>query len=114
MSDCLFCKLVAGTIPCSKVFEDDNFLAFKDINPQAPTHLLVIPKKHISGLPELKTEDLSLAGGLMLTAIRLADEAGLKENGFRFVINSGENGGQTVGHLHLHVLGGRVMDWPPG
>jgi histidine triad (HIT) family protein len=114
MSECLFCKIVEGTIPCTKVLDDDNYLAFRDIDPKAPTHILVIPKKHVSGLPELGEDDLAQAGGLLLTAIGIAKDEGLKDRGFRFVINSGDDGGQTVGHLHLHILGGRALSWPPG
>ena len=114
MSDCLFCKLVAGEIPCTEVFSNDSYLAFRDIAPQAPTHILVIPKKHISGLSELNVSDIEIIGGLMTTAVEIAKEEGLVPNGYRFVINNGQDGGQTVGHLHLHILGGRALAWPPG
>ncbi len=114
MSDCLFCKIAAGQIPCTEIFADDDFLAFGDIDPQAPTHILVIPRRHISGLSDLTTEDSLLAGKLLTRATQIAADEGLNSNGYRFVINNGQDGGQTVGHLHLHILGGRSLDWPPG
>ena len=114
MSDCLFCNIIAGQIPCAEVFADDDFLAFKDIAPQAPTHILVIPRRHVTSLDALQEEDALLAGRLILTAKRLAAEAGLSGQGYRFVINCGRQGGQTVDHLHLHILGGRDLQWPPG
>ena len=114
MSDCLFCKIVAGTIPCTKVLDDENILAFRDIDPKAPSHILVIPKEHIGGLTELEEHDMELAGNLLITANKIAANEGLSEKGYRFVINSGVDGGQTVGHLHLHILGGRALSWPPG
>lgn len=114
MSDCLFCKISAGQIPCSQVYADDTYLAFRDINPQAPTHILVIPKQHVSGLAEFPADNRDLAGGLLLTAIKISEQEGLVKGGYRFVINQGEDGGQTVGHLHLHILGGRSLQWPPG
>jgi histidine triad (HIT) family protein len=114
MSSCLFCKIVAGKIPCDKVHGDDNFLAFRDIAPAAPTHILVIPRRHLGSLVELSAVEAPLAGELLTLATRLAGEAGLDANGYRFVINCGQDGGQSVGHLHLHILGGRRMNWPPG
>ena len=114
MGSCLFCDIVAGKIPCTQVHGDDNFLAFRDIDPKAPTHILVIPRRHIAGLPELKEPDSALAGDLLLTAVRIAAKEGLDEAGYRFVINTGPDGGQSVGHLHLHLLGGRPLRWPPG
>lgn len=114
MSDCLFCKIVAGTIPCTEVHSDDNFLAFRDIDPQAPTHILVIPRRHVGGLVELGDENEAMAGALLTTAVRIARAEGLDDGGYRFVINQGVDGGQTVGHLHLHILGGRSLKWPPG
>jgi len=114
MSDCLFCKLVAGVIPCDKVFEDEAFLAFRDISPQAPTHVLLIPKRHIPSLNELTPDEAEAAGRLMTTAAQLSRELELDSAGYRWVINCGEDGGQTVSHLHLHILGGRRLGWPPG
>jgi histidine triad (HIT) family protein len=110
---CLFCKIIAGEIPSKKVFEDDLAYAFRDINPQAPTHVLVLPRRHIASLAETNAEDQTLMGHLLLIASRIAGSEGLG-NGFRTVINTGPDGGQTVDHLHLHVLGGRAMHWPPG
>ena len=111
MNDCIFCKVVKKEIPAKIVFENNDFIAFHDIKPVSPVHVLVIPKKHIKNLWE--TEDNELLGKLMLTAKEIANEQGLKE-GFRTVINTGDNGGQTVHHLHVHVLGGRFHKWPPG
>jgi histidine triad (HIT) family protein len=112
MSDCLFCKIVAGSIKPDVVFESDNLLAFRDINPQAPTHILIIPKIHIASLNEL--QDPQLAGELLQAASHIAQQQGLAEDGYRTVINCNQNGGQTVYHLHLHLLGGRQLAWPPG
>lgn len=112
MTDCLFCKMVSGEIKPDTVYEDDKVLAFRDINPQAPVHILIIPKIHIATLNEL--DDSDLAGHLLLTASKLAAQEGLAEDGYRTVINCNEYGGQAVYHLHLHLLGGRSMRWPPG
>ena len=114
MSDCLFCKIIAGQIPCTEVFADENFLAFRDIDPKAPTHILIIPREHIGGLSDFTDSHKALAGELLVTATKIAKDEGLVENGYRFVINNGRDGGQTVGHLHLHILGGRSLSWPPG
>ena len=111
--DCLFCKIVAGTIPAKLVFQDDQSLAFADIKPQAPTHLLIIPKRHVASLAQAVAEDTPLLGHLMAIATDLARSHGLA-GGYRIVINTGDDGGQTVHHLHLHLLGGRHMGWPPG
>jgi histidine triad (HIT) family protein len=110
---CLFCKIVAGEIPSKKIFEDDLTYAFRDINPQAPTHVLIVPRKHIASLAETGDEDQALLGYLHLVAARIARSEGLAK-GFRTVINTGSDGGQTVDHLHVHLLGGRPMSWPPG
>jgi histidine triad (HIT) family protein len=110
---CLFCKIIAGEIPSNKVFEDDLTYAFRDINPQAPTHILVVPRKHIASLAETVAADRDLIGYLHLAAVRIAAGEGLAK-GFRTVINTGPDGGQTVDHLHVHLLGGRAMTWPPG
>jgi histidine triad (HIT) family protein len=112
-TDCIFCKIVAGDIPADILFQDEDLLAFNDINPQAPKHFLVIPKRHIAGPAAVTAADQGLMGKLMHTAAELAREQGLTD-GFRFVINNGESAGQTVFHIHLHVLGGRDMTWPPG
>jgi histidine triad (HIT) family protein len=111
--DCIFCKIAAGSIPAKKVREDDAVLAFHDIDPKAPTHILVIPKKHIASLAEAKADDAALLGRLLLAVAEIAQEQGLGK-GYRVVISTGAEGGQTVDHLHLHVLGGRQMHWPPG
>ncbi|KAF3980997.1 MAG: histidine triad nucleotide-binding protein [Methylococcales symbiont of Hymedesmia sp. n. MRB-2018] len=112
MSDCLFCKMVTGDIKADVVFEDENVLAFRDINPQAPVHILIIPKVHIATLNDL--DDVSLSGYLLQTAIKLAKQEGLAEDGYRTVFNCNKKGGQEVYHLHLHLLGGRQLTWPPG
>lgn len=112
MSDCLFCKIVAGDVPADKVKETERFLAFRDSNPQAPTHVLVIPKEHVASLD--MAQDGDLLGGLLLFARDVARGEGLAGDGYRFVINTNAKAGQTVFHLHGHVLGGRVMRWPPG
>lgn len=113
MSQCLFCKMVAGEIKADVVFEDDTVLAFKDINPQAPIHILIIPKVHIATLNDLEDDPL-LAGQLLQTAVKLAKQESLSEDGYRTVFNCNRKGGQEVYHLHLHLLGGRQMIWPPG
>ncbi|MBD2108817.1 MULTISPECIES: histidine triad nucleotide-binding protein [unclassified Nodosilinea] len=112
--DTIFGKIIRKEIPANIVYEDDLCLAFTDITPQAPTHILVIPKKPIPKLSDATSEDKELLGHLLLTIKQVADQAGLTENGYRVVINTGDDGGQTVFHLHLHLLGGRSLDWPPG
>ncbi len=112
--DCLFCKIISGDIPSNKVYEDDDVYAFHDINPAAPTHILIIPKKHLNDITVAEEEDAELIGKLVLRANKIADKANLIENGFRYVINTGLDGGQTVFHIHLHLLGGKSMSWPPG
>ncbi len=112
MSDCLFCKMVAGEIKPDIVYQDETVLAFRDVNPQAPVHILIIPKKHVETLNDL--EDSVLAGHLLKTAVNLAKQEGLAEDGYRTVFNCNKNGGQEVFHLHMHLLGGRQMSWPPG
>ncbi|MGZ4818523.1 MAG: histidine triad nucleotide-binding protein [Terriglobales bacterium] len=113
MSDCLFCNMIAGKTPCKKVFEDEEVIVIEDIRPQAPTHVLVIPKKHIRGLKEATAEDAQLIGYSHLVAARIARERGI-EDGYRTVYNVGARSGQSVFHLHLHLIGGRDMKWPPG
>lgn len=112
--DCLFCKIAAGEIPSEQVYADDDFYAFRDISPAAPTHILIVPRKHISRIQDAKAEDAGLLGNMLLLANKLAEAEGLNERGFRYVLNSNEEGGQTVFHIHLHILGGRQMTWPPG
>jgi histidine triad (HIT) family protein len=111
--DTIFAKIIRKEVPAQIVYEDDEVLAFKDINPQAPVHILVIPKKEIPQLALAQKEDQTLLGKLLLTAKLVADQAGLTD-GYRLIINNGSEGGQTVYHLHVHVLGGRPMQWPPG
>jgi histidine triad (HIT) family protein len=114
MSDCLFCKMASGAIKPAIVHEDADFLAFRDINPQAPTHVLVIPKRHISTLNDLTAADAAVIGGLTLIAKQIALQEGIAERGYRTVMNCNAEAGQTVFHVHLHLLGGRPMHWPPG
>jgi histidine triad (HIT) family protein len=113
MSNCLFCNMIAGKTPCRKVYEDEQVLAIEDIHPQAPAHVLVIPKKHIRGLKEAKPEDAEIIGRSHLVAAQIARERGI-EDGYRTVYNVGPRSGQSVFHLHLHMMGGRDMKWPPG
>lgn len=112
--DCLFCKIAAGDIPSKTVYADDEFYAFRDINPGAPSHVLIVPRKHIARITEADAEDAALLGRMILRANQIAEAEGLVENGFRFVINCNEHGGQSVFHIHLHILGGRQLSWPPG
>ena len=116
MSDenCLFCKIVAGDIPSAIVHEDELVLAFDDINPVAPVHQLIVPKRHIASAAELAETDAAMLGRLFAVAAQLAETAGLPQRGYRLVTNVGRDGGQSVDHLHFHLLGGRVMTWPPG
>jgi histidine triad (HIT) family protein len=113
-TECLFCKMVSGQIKPDTVYEDDAVLAFKDINPQAPVHILVIPKKHTATLNELTPDDAGLVGKIFMTAARIAKDSGIAESGYRTVLNCNADAGQSVFHVHLHLLGGRVMHWPPG
>ena len=113
-TNCLFCRIIAGEIPSKKVYEDDLAFAFHDINPQAPTHVLIVPKKHIASLNEASSGDQALLGHLTLVSSRLADQLGVVAGGYRTVINTGAGAGQSVWHIHVHLLGGRVMGWPPG
>ena len=111
---CLFCKIVAGEIPATKVYEDDRLIAFNDINPQAPMHVLVIPKRHIDSLNALAPGDDGLVGEMVRRAAAIAREKGFADRGFRTVFNTNADAGQTVFHIHLHVVGGRGLAWPPG
>ena len=114
MADCLFCRIINRESPGSIVYEDDRVLAFNDINPQAPTHILVIPKRHIDSLNEMSTEDDQLIGEVVRRAALLAKDKGLSAGGFRTVFNTNRDAGQTVFHVHLHLMGGRSFTWPPG
>ena len=114
MSDCIFCKIASGEINASIVYQDDEVVAFNDLNPQAPTHVLVIPRKHVSRVSELEEADAALAGRLILTANQIVRDLGLVEAGYRLVLNCNEGAGQSVWHVHLHLLGGRTFGWPPG
>jgi histidine triad (HIT) family protein len=112
-TDCLFCRIHAGEIPANRVYEDEYSIAFPDINPQAPTHLLIIPKEHLASQARVLAEHEPMLGHLLVVAAKLAQSQKL-DKGYRVVINTGEDGGQTVHHLHVHLLGGRPMHWPPG
>jgi len=114
MSDCLFCGIVEGKIKGNIVYQDDSVVAFKDINPKAPVHVLIIPRRHVAGVLDLKADDGALIGHVFEVAARLAREQGIAGSGFRVVVNSGADAGQSVFHLHYHLLGGRRMTWPPG
>ena len=114
MSDCLFCRIISGEIPGAIVYQDDRIVAFKDINGQAPMHVLVVPRRHIASLNELTAEDDSLVGEMIRRAAELAKANGFAERGYRTVFNCNAEAGQTVFHIHLHVLGGRKLAWPPG
>ena len=111
--DCLFCKIIAGSIPAKVVYKDEQITAFRDINPQAPTHILILPNRHLASVSEAQASDANLLGTLLLVGKQLAEKEDLV-HGYRLVINTAEDGGQTVAHLHVHLLGGRQMNWPPG
>ncbi|MHB8623582.1 MAG: histidine triad nucleotide-binding protein [Sulfuricaulis sp.] len=113
-AECLFCKMVSGQIKPNTVYEDDNVLAFQDINPQAPVHILVIPKKHIATLNDLDQETAGVINNILMKAVQIAKQLEIAESGYRVVMNCNANAGQSVFHLHLHLLGGRIMRWPPG
>ena len=112
--DCLFCKILAGDIPADVIYESDDTIAFRDINPQAPTHVLIIPRKHIATINELDESDRETVGSLYMAAKDIAAAEGMAEDGYRAVMNCNAGAGQTVFHIHLHVLGGRPLSWPPG
>jgi len=114
MKDCLFCKIINKEIPARVIYEDQDIFAFEDINPQAPIHILLIPKTHYASLNDVPEDKQDLLGHLLLQAKKIAAEKGLKEDGFRMVLNTGRNFGQEVFHIHFHLLGGRPMTWPPG
>ena len=109
MEDCLFCKIIKGEIPCNKVYEDEEILAFHDINPAAPIHILVIPKKHITSLAHLEKEDEAIVGKIYTVINQIADQKGFKQDGYRVIVNCGKNGGQEVMHLHFHILAGKKL-----
>lgn len=114
MNDCLFCKIIAGDIPSNKVYEDELVYAFYDIDPQAPTHFIVIPKVHIASANDLSEGNAEVVGHIFAVIPKIAKELGFADNGYRIVNNCGMDGGQTVGHIHFHVLAGRQLQWPPG
>ncbi|GAA0078761.1 histidine triad nucleotide-binding protein [Clostridium sp. CTA-5] len=114
MGDCIFCKIINGDIPSKKIYEDEFVYAFYDINPEAPTHFLVIPKQHIESVNMLNENNINVISHIFKTIKKLAKELGISEKGYRIVNNCGEDGGQTVNHMHFHVLGGRNLKWPPG
>ena len=114
MSDCLFCKIAAGEIPAEKVYEDDDVIAFNDINPQAPTHVLIVPKSHIATTNDIAPGDEAVVGKLLTTAAKIAKDRGIDASGYRSVMNCNADAGQMVFHIHLHMLGGRKFSWPPG
>ena len=113
-AECLFCRIVTGEIPAAKVHEDDLIVAIRDLHPSAPVHLLLMPREHVESALNLSESDAPIAGRLLAAAATLARSEGIADGGYRLVINAGADGGQTVGHLHLHLLGGRRMQWPPG
>jgi len=114
LSDCLFCNIITGEIPGKKVYEDDTVFAFEDINPQAPTHILICPKKHISTVMDMTPEDAPVMGAIFSAASKIAADKELDKSGFRLVVNNGAGAGQSVFHVHFHLLAGRPMKWPPG
>ncbi len=114
MSECLFCRIIAGKIPSQRVYEDDHVLAIRDINPQAPVHVLLMPKRHIASVLDAADGDAGLLGRIVLAAAQVARQEGVAQRGFRLLTNTGPDGGQAVAHLHYHLLGGRPMEWPPG
>ena len=114
MENCLFCKIIKGEIPSTKVYEDESVLAFLDIEPQAPKHIIIIPKEHISSANEITEENSAVIAKVFEAAAKIAKEQGFSEDGYRIVNNCGKDGGQTVGHIHFHLLAGRNLTWPPG
>jgi histidine triad (HIT) family protein len=112
--DCIFCKIALNEIPAARIFEGENIVAFEDINPQAPEHIILIPRRHIASINDLRQEDGAIISELVLTAGRIAKERGIDQSGYRIVLNCNRDGGQTVFHIHAHLLGGRLMEWPPG
>lgn len=113
-ADCLFCRIVAGDVPAQVVHESEHAVAFRDLNPQAPLHVLVVPRRHVDNAATVSRDDAEITADMLITAQRVAEAEGVAESGYRLVFNVGDDGGNTVGHLHLHVLGGRRLGWPPG
>lgn len=113
-SDCLFCRIIAGELPSSQVYSDESVVAIRDISPQAPTHILLLARKHIASVADLGKADRELMGKIFAVGVELAGREGIAESGYRLVVNNGRDGGQTVDHLHVHLLGGRRLAWPPG
>jgi len=111
---CIFCRIVRGEIPADVVHDGDAFLAFRDVNPMAPIHILIVPRRHIASVNDVETQDGDVLAGMLLAARTIAAQEGVAEDGFRLVANTGRDGGQSVDHLHIHLLGGRAMRWPPG
>ena len=114
MQDCIFCKVLNGEIPSKEVYSDVEFYAFSDVNPQGPVHMLIVPRKHVERVVQFADEDAALIGRMILAANRIAESEGIVDEGFRYVLNCNLGGGQTVFHVHMHILGGRQMGWPPG
>jgi histidine triad (HIT) family protein len=114
MEDCLFCGIIEGRVKGNIVYQDESIVAFRDIRPQAPVHILIVPREHVATILELETQDQAVIGHIFLVAAKLARDQSVAENGFRMVVNSGADAGQTVFHLHFHLLGGRHFSWPPG
>ncbi len=114
MSDCIFCKIISGEIPSKKVYEDDLVMAFNDVSPEAPVHVLIVPKEHIASANDITEENADVIKNIFLAAKKIAKDLNVAEEGYRIVNNCGENGGQSVKHLHFHLLGGRNLSWPPG
>jgi Diadenosine tetraphosphate (Ap4A) hydrolase and other HIT family hydrolases len=114
MDNCIFCKIIQGDIPCSKVYEDEKIIAFNDINPEAPIHVIIIPKEHINSVNDLTEANADIVSYIFVKTKEIANKLGIGESGYRLVSNCGEHGGQTVQHLHFHLLGGRLLSWPPG
>lgn len=114
MGDCVFCRIASGAIPSERLYDDGEVLAIRDINPQAPTHILIMPRRHVASMLELGEADAALIGRIAAVAAQLARREGLEDRGFRLLTNTGPEGGQAVPHLHFHLLGGRQMEWPPG
>ncbi len=114
MADCLFCKIIGGEIPSTKVYEDEYVYAFRDIEPQAPEHIIIVPKEHMASANDITAENSAVIGKIFEAAAKIATDLGFAEKGYRIVNNCGEDGGQTVGHIHFHLLAGRNLQWPPG
>lgn len=114
MKDCLFCNIIKESVPAKIVFENDSVLAFEDIEPQAPVHVLIIPKKHIKSINNIEFEDKEVCGEILLAAKKIAKDLKINDSGYRTIFNTNEDGGQTVFHIHMHLLGGRKLKWPPG